>query len=154
MTPFYLQEELIKELEKLFEGTKVKVFSQYLPLFEQTQDYTDYVDKRKTCFPAAIVRLISGETENKKQDNMYTVTVNIIFATYDPNNNLQGYKDLINMLDKTIEYLLRKRIFGGYYELERNIKWQLEEDEFPHYYATIETEWILPKVTLVEDKYC
>ena len=154
MTPFYLQEELIKELEKLFEGTNVKVFSQDLPLFEQTQDYTDYVDKKTTYFPVAIVRLISGETENKKQDNMYTVTVNIIFGTYDPNNNLQGYKDLINMLDKTIEYLLKKRIFGGYYELERNIKWQLEEDEFPHYYATIETEWILPKVTLVEDKYC
>ena len=101
MTAVDLQDELVKELGKLFENHKYKttggervalnIYAQDLPA-EQSYDDAD-------PSPYLIVRIDSGKDSGEK-DSFNTVTVVIVAEVYDDNPNKQGYRDVIAIIQK------------------------------------------------------
>lgn len=149
MTPIMLQKELKKELEELFAGfsssedakfkeRSVSVYEQDLPLEMETED-----EEGKT--PFIIVRLSEGELEQRENAEM--VTVVIIFCARDTAWNRSGYQDVLNMIQKVKERLLKNPLVGKYFTAELPLKWVVQEGETHDiYYGGMELTFACPAI--------
>ncbi|MEF3312616.1 hypothetical protein PV433_27370 [Paenibacillus sp. GYB004] len=147
MTPYLLQDALVAEIKALFADTVFKnslnelgelnVYPQFLPA-KQSEDDAEH-------FPYAIVRVLSGGTEDEQEAS--TCKVLIFFGLYDDDPNYQGYKDILNMLRRLETHLYRKRIIDNRYRIEYPFDWSVyDEDAYPYYFGGAETTWTLPAV--------
>jgi hypothetical protein len=77
-----------------------------------------------------------------------TAEVLIIAGVYDENQNYQGYKDVMNILEGIRQALLREHILDERFVLD----WPLEvmpsddysEERYPYYYGAILSNWRMP----------
>ena len=70
--------------------------------------------------------------------------VNLLIGTYDDNPDCQGYRDVLNIIDKVKNYLLGlpNRILAERYVLKMPMSDYLFEDQpWPVYFGQIETVW-------------
>jgi len=151
MIPSFLQDFLVEELKTLFKDFKLKnalgelsslnIYPQFLPVKKGKKD-TEH-------FPYIVVILQDGEDPNETDSN--TCNILLMAGIYDDDENYQGYKDLLNVLQKVYEHLMKHRLFEGKYQIEYPIKWRIhDEDTYPYFFGAIETNWIVGKIESID----
>lgn len=154
MIPTFLQDTLVSEFKEVLSIYKLKntlgemvslnVYPQFLPAKKEDDD----VDH----FPYVIISLQDGEDPSE----MDSATCKIIFVIgcYDDADNYQGFKDVLNVIDKINEHLMKKRVFENQYRVVHPISWSInEEDTYPFYFGGLETNWEIAKITQMEDEH-
>ncbi len=142
MTAFYLQEDLINELKKVFKGFKLKdpygeeadinIFSQNLPFINS--------DEEEDPFPYIIVRISEGIINDI--ESQQEVTTQLIIGTYDDSKEANGHKDTLNIIQKIHERFFKNNVLANKYIMQTPFKWVLqEEDTNPYYFGGIEVSW-------------
>lgn len=142
-----LQDELVKELAKVFKGVLLKtvdgfhepkVYPQRLPISNSDDDdeigYAPYI----------IVMLSDFKIEHWHGDKQITVV--LVLCTYDGGEERRGDKDCQIMIDKILERFGKNPHLGGF-SLEMPIEgaWQ-EKDTYPFFYAALELKFSSIKV--------
>ena len=148
MTPFILQDDIIKEMEKLFSGFKltsaedcrgISVFAQDVPLKSKRDD--------EGLFPYIIVRLEDGSIGEKN-----SCKVTLVFGVHDQGKDRNGYKDILNLIEKVCLRYSTNRIIAGRYTVIEDIEWTLqEEDTFPFYFGGVALNVEIPQIYIEDD---
>ncbi|MEK5069812.1 hypothetical protein [Sporosarcina sp. FSL K6-1508] len=149
MTSLQLQETLKKRIEQALSGMllssqegeskEIQVFKQHLP--RKTKSTSR--NPGNTFYPCVIVYLDEGENGKVK--------VLLIVATHDEETDNQGYQDAMNIVEKIMQDLGRNPQVDGRYEIQEEPKWFYnEQDNYPYYFAWIETSFEIPR-SLRED---
>lgn len=155
MTPTFLQDALQTELQTLFDGLRledpygkrvpVNVYKQFLPVpvaKEIPDTVTDmeleegiYNTESVTVpFPYIIVRLEDGIVS--KIDREQTVHVNLLFGVIDRNPDNQGYKDVLNLIQRIMERFEKNPGLAGTYACLHPIEWVLQEEgSYPYFFG-------------------
>ncbi|TCI25569.1 hypothetical protein EVJ32_09615 [Exiguobacterium sp. SH5S4] len=145
MIPIILQAELKEVVLSLFddkkfvapegESRKLSVFEQNLPQKQQKDD---------SPYPMVIIKLIEGGKEKREDPNV--TNVGFIVGTYDENEDNQGYRDAVYILNRLHECFENQPVIGGTFELTGRINWRLhEEDLDPYFFGVMETQWAVPE---------
>lgn len=128
MTPFTLQEELESLLKELFSefkltsGKSVNVYKQDIPL----DDMESTIDRAPL-----IVILMSGFKIEEEQDISQPIDIRFEILVKDDNNDLSGYKDLVNIGQKIAYHFVENRLVSDYFEAMLPITFTpLETEEF------------------------
>lgn len=149
----YLQDALIEVLKKEFTGYKLVNQQENLVNFNI---YPNSLPEKKrendeNHFPFFITKVINGKIESMNDDE--TVIILILIGIFDDNDNNQGNKEIINIIEKCKNFLMNSRFIQGY-ELIYPLEWAIqEEDTKPYYYGGIETRWKIKKIKEKEDEY-
>lgn len=134
MTAVMFQEELCRELERIFEGSifkdstgkygKIKVYEQNLPIPES--------DDEPDPAPYIIVRLESGKTETGVDPQEVEVT--LIINYFDDSMKNSGHKGVLGIIQKIYERFEKEPILeGGYYFMDP-FEWALQDEpSFPNF---------------------
>ena len=171
MIELNLLDTLVEELTKLFKDYElkaksglqqnIKVFAQHLPQpqefeviansdedlpeLEESVEPQGYSEADiEAFFPCILVVLDGTEIKEEGTTDAYKIRVNFLIGTYDNNKNLQGYRDVLDIIEKIRQYILTmpNRILGARYQLRMPMSSNLtDEDTFPFYFGQIETVW-------------
>lgn len=140
MTPFALLDALAQELEPVAEEMGFKVFRQFIPPKKREDEpFQDYV----------LVSLGDGSQESEESTQQVIVT----FGAEDcPSprgaSDYQGYRDVVNMMEKVKQHLLRHRTVGGKFELRLPVQWVFpEEENYPFYFGGLLMSFTIPGMT-------
>ena len=169
MTPFFLQEEIISELKNnIFkdfvlcsidkdgnraEGKQLNVYSQRLPLRKTiVEEYTQEElenglinDQRiDDDFPYIIVALNEGSIEN--ESSAQEVSVLLYIGVYDNAENVNGHKDIINIIEKIYERFAKNPVLAKRYVFKYPMTWALQDekedvDTYPYFFGGIEMKF-------------
>ena len=167
MIEINLLDALVAELKEIFKNYElpaksglmqtVKVFPQYLPQPSEVEVVEDEENDDENVtpqgytpadieanFPCIIVKL--DETTTKEERTMDAVRINVRFliGTYDETPDCQGYRDVLNIIDKAKQYLLEmpNRVLDGRYVLKMPMKdYLFDEQPYPIFLGQIETVW-------------
>ena len=155
MIPTQLQDALVKELSRLFKDFKLKspnknemveltILPQDLPIIYKYED-----DEENEPFPYMIVKLDSGNIDDGEA---HKVKVLILIGIFDNNENKQGYRDVLNIIDRIYIRFGKDRMLDHQYEVEWPFRWQLyEDDTHPYYFGGIEMSFNIPSVLREDD---
>lgn len=150
MTTILLLDLLIEELNALLSGYKLKnEDDQLVPI--NIYPYSRPAKESEPQYPFIIVRPQSGNDSDSFAANECKILFNI--GIHDKSKDYQGYKDVLNIIDKIYYRLFTKVIFGDQFTVVRPFDWELEEDDYPYFQGWIETNWEYPKVTLIPENY-
>lgn len=148
MIPLKLQDYLEKkELPELFENFTLKdtngnqaplnIYPQYLPQKNK--------NKNNSHFPFLTIILVEGEEQNDDAENL--VKILFLCGVYDEDENNQGYRDSMNVIQKLYTNFKRKKILDNKYTFELPVKWMTNDDvTYPYFYAGLETYWSVGKI--------
>ena len=135
----------------------VQVFAQYMPQPEAVEINTDDDEEEESTkplgytatdiesnFPCVIVKF--EECTIKEEGSIDAVRINVSFlvGTYDESADCQGYRDVLNIIDKIEQEILElpARVLAQRYRLEMPLKDYLPpEQPYPIYLGVIETVW-------------
>ena len=164
MTPIFLQDALVEELQDLFQdfrsqapdGTRrpLNVFAQYLPKREHsidqrvTQGRPGPAQKRPADprFPYICVDLTSGEIPEGRNADHTRSTV-LVIGTYHNGCDRQGARDVFNIIDRIYDRYSRMPVMGKKYVLKFPIRWYLQEDEpYEYFFGGMELDWLVPAI--------
>ena len=154
MTPEFLQDALIKELEEMFKSEKfqsstldyknIKVFPQSLPQERNREDDED------EPFPYIIVRLVDGETPD--YNSAHEVKVFLIIGMYYLDRDKQGHRAVLNIINRVRERFQKNRVLSNQFVYTPPCNWTLQdEDTHPYYFGGIELNFEIPEIR-VEDE--
>lgn len=149
MTPTILQDSLVDDFKQQLnefllgnakgERVNLNIYPQNLPAKKGQKD--------SEHFPYLIIRVMDGETQEDQGEDKNTCKIAFITGIYDDLDNYQGYKDVMNIIDKIILRLKTKKMYNNQFELTTPMKWVLhDEDTFPYYFGGIETNWNMPNI--------
>ena len=174
MTELNLLDALVARLTELFKNYEltarsgllqnVKVFAQYLPQPEAVTVNTDTDDELdedtdtetaiepqgyspadiESNFPCVIVKLEDSTTREEGSLDASRVNVRILVGTYDESPDCQGYRDVLNIIEKVRQDLLTMpgRILDKRYSLAMPMRSYLfDEQAWPIYFGQLETIW-------------
>ncbi len=150
MTIFAFQKDFVQELKKLFtefridvkkELKKVNIFMQDIPFSQQKN--------AKEIFPYIIVRVEEGSISTEK--NICQVV--LIFGVYNDDIDRQGYKDLLNIMQKVLYHYSVEKIISQRYVVNGEMEWVIQNDEniFPHFIGGISFDVELPAIRIFDD---
>jgi len=153
MTPTILQDVLIADFKEQLndfllknaksERVNLNIYPQNLPAKKGQKD-SDH-------FPYLIIRIMDGETQEDQGLDKATCKVAFIISIYDDDDNYQGYKDVMNIIEKIIQRLKTKKLYNKQFELISPLKWLVhDEDTFPYFFGGIETNWNMPNICMVD----
>lgn len=131
MTPIELIEELAKELESIFKGQNYKSSSgEYVPLniYEHALPINE-TDDDPDRIPYLIVRLNSGKDPGTRDSNN-TVKLVIIIGIWDNSLNQQGYRDVLNIIQKIYERFQKNPNLNNKAVYDGEFDWLLQEDDY------------------------
>ena len=95
-------------------------------------------------FPCVIVKFEESTIREEKTIDAVRINVTMLVGTYDESPDCQGYRDVMNIMDKVKLGILTlpSRILAQRYRLEMPLKDSLPpEQPFPIYLGVIETVW-------------
>lgn len=152
MIPSLLQDYLVKELKLLFtdfklknvrgEDSNINIYPQYLPAKKGQKD-SDH-------FPFITVKIIEGEDSDVYEAN--TCRIMLMVGIYDTSEDYQGYKDVLNILQKMYEHLMRNKVFNNQYEIQYPIKFTLTDEDYqPYFFGALDTNWSIGKITIIDN---
>jgi hypothetical protein len=152
MTPSILQGILVEETKNLFLNYRLKnvkkervplnIYPQYLPAKKEQNDIAH--------FPYLLVKVMDGESKDEETED--TCKIAFVVGIYDEDDKYQGYKDVMNIIEKIRQHLFRKRYFEQF-ELMYPFSWVIhEEDTYPFYFGGIETNWGIPKIIMEDEE--
>ncbi len=175
MVATFLQDDLVQELKKIFDGfllkspdgtlSPVNVFAQYLPIPKPAPTPKGDVDPELVeeglaasdvltvpdPYPYIIVRVVEGEIKEIEDDQ--AVETMILIGIYDNDLNNQGYKDVLNIIQKIYERFSKNAILNRRYECVMPIEWVLQEEEsYPYYIGGMTLNFITHPIRR-EDRY-
>lgn len=141
MTSLILQQLLVEKVKELFKNFKLKnekgnlvslnIYPQSLPAKKGKKD--------ESHFPYIIAKLMDGSTNDKESK----CKVAFIIGTYDDEDTYQGYKDVLNIIEKIRDKLLVERYYKQF-QLTYPLDWVVhDEDTYPFYFGAVETNWIV-----------
>lgn len=131
MTPIELIEELAKELESIFKGQNYKSSSgKYVPLniYEHALPINE-TDDDPDRIPYLIIRLNSGKDPGTRDSNN-TVKLVIIIGIWDNSLNQQGYRDVLNIIQKIYERFQKNPNLNNKAVYDGEFDWLLQEDDY------------------------
>lgn len=152
MTPTILQDCLVADFKEQLnslllknakgESVNLNIYPQNLPAKKGQKD-SDH-------FPYLLVRVMDGEEQEKdygEVDN--TCKIGFIIGVLDDNDNYQGYKDVMNVIEKIKQRLFTKKIYNSVFEIIYPFKWVIhDEDTYPYYFGGIESNWEMPIINM------
>ncbi|MBR0093857.1 MAG: hypothetical protein IJP91_01115 [Synergistaceae bacterium] len=165
MTELGLIDALVAFLEKVFADYQlpaksgllqnVRVFAQYMPQPEAVEVNTDddeaestpigySADDIESNFPCVIVKFEDCTIKEEGTIDSVRTNISILAGTYDESADCQGYRDVMNIIDKVKEAILTMpaRVLAQRYRLEMPLKYNLPpEQPYPIYLGVIETVW-------------
>lgn len=171
MIATFLQDALVKELERIFKGfllrnpqgemSKINIFCQGLPIPEATYQPDIPAEQlenglvqeitREDPYPYIIVRIDDGEIA----DEASTQTVNtlLLVGVYDDGYDRQGEKDVLNIIAKIYERFAKMPVLNKKYTMQYPIQWTLQdEDTYPYYFGGMSLKWEIAAIRK-EDEY-
>lgn len=95
-------------------------------------------------FPCVIVKFEESTIREEKTIDMVRINVSILVGVYDESADYQGYRDVLNIMDRIkLEILtLPSRVLAQRYRLEMPLKDYLPaEQPYPIFMGVIETVW-------------
>lgn len=146
MIPINLQGALKQRINSVLSGMKlssqeekdkkIEVFEQHIPRKAKSSSR----NSESTNYPCVIVYLDEGENG--------LVKVLLIVAVHDTSNDNQGYRDVLNIIDKIYIDLQRNPQIEETFELNpESLKWFYnDQDNHPYYFGWIETTFEVPKI--------
>jgi hypothetical protein len=165
MNPQELQDLFIDDLRTTLAGiplknangsrAKIKLFPQLLPIPE-TNDQQDVEDEEETdaeaefC-PYCQVYFDGWELKND-DDDFKTGNIILVFCTYDNNANRQGYRDILNLMNR-VEHRFCTQPHLGNFEAVAPMKAEPKDvDTWPYFYGVMELTFLCPRY-VKEDHY-
>ena len=137
MTPLELIDALAEELEELFKDWRYKckkgdlipinIYKQDLPKLD-----IDY-SQDEMPVPYLIVRLIRGNDTGERNSN-YVVSVCIIAAVWDGDNDSRGYRDLQNILQEIYLRFQKDNNLRNKAAYTGEWNWVAQEDNYYPYF--------------------
>lgn len=151
MTPSMLQDAVAEALGKLFEGKRWKKPEDGedtvvpLAVFKQNVPLSKYGEEGNACFPYLLVSI--SDWQQASMSDPVICKIIILVGIFDDDEELQGHKDLLDIL-ASIELFFKKNIIlDNKYRLEYPIKGIVsEEDSYPYFFGALETSWQLMSV--------
>jgi len=149
MTPSLLQDALVEELRRLFCGKKYKntngesvalnIFKQHVPLARYGND------DMTAAIPYLLVSLDSwSQTASTDATECKVI---ILASVFDDSEEMQGHKDLLNIIEDIYLHLRKHHIIAKTFRMQHPIEAALsDEDTFPFFFGAIETNYYLPNV--------
>lgn len=71
------------------------------------------------------------------------LTVDILFGAYDQDPNYQGYRDVINMFERTRNAIWKAQIIGEELALREPFEFAVQPNYFPYFFGLLTTTWAL-----------
>ena len=135
------------------EGKQLNVYSQRLPLRKTiVEEYTQEElenglinDQRiDDDFPYIIVALNEGSIEN--ESSAQEVSVLLYIGVYDNAENVNGHKDIINIIEKIYERFAKNPVLAKRYVFKYPMTWALQDekedvDTYPYFFGGIEMKF-------------
>lgn len=169
-TTFFLQTKIVEELERIFEKerypdrtgtmTGIQVFEQFLPVIDVKDTDDDLenlenglLDDNFSDVPVPYIQVIipSGRTSTINEKG--TVDVLLYLCAYDDSKDRNGFKYIINMIQKVLERFQKDVLLDGY-RCGHEIIWELSDfDDHPYYFGAMLMEFEIKEIEK-EDKYC
>lgn len=148
MTALDLQDKLVEEIPKILADYKYKdpngdykdinVYKQDVPRYETDED--------EDPVPYIIVRLHNGEDEGAKHSNNKVVVV-LIIATYDHGLDVQGYRDVMNIIDKIYARFEKEPLLKDAGVFDGEFHWALQEDAYyPYFFGSCSLNFNIPAI--------
>ena len=149
MTPNELQDALVEELKEMLsdytmrtpystERKAVSVYKQSLPVLE--------TDDEEGPVPYIIVRL-QGGNEKIERDSSYTVKLTIIIATWDDSLDMQGYQDVMNIINRIYIRFHKSPNLKNIAQYAGEWNWAIqEEDYYPYFFGACSMEFVIAAV--------
>lgn len=142
MTPLMMQDSLVERVQrdlsnmKLMDGRSFTAYPQHLPPRK--------ADKDTSIYPFARVYLGDGEDT----DDDATQDVVVVLATRDTSENMQGYRDVMNAIQRLRESLCKAPSLDRRYEIRKPIKWMPPDADatFPEFYGAIQFTVGIPQI--------
>ncbi len=148
MTAFALQEDLAHELKELLSEIRIKEKEDCKPVNLFVQDIPFTRDKKEmdSLFPYLIVRLEEGSISNDKN----TCQIVLIFGVHNEDRNRQGYKDLLNLMQKVMYHYTTEKVIAERYRIGDEIEWVVQDGDniFPHFIGAVSFEVELPVIRI------
>ena len=89
--------------------------------------------------------------EGDLEDNDAGVKLILIFGIYDDNQDAQGHKTILNLIQKIHERFFKNPILANKYTMIPGIKWTLQDDDtYPYYFGGVEMNWSILTVSQEE----
>lgn len=147
MTPSVLQDSLVADFKEQLSDILLKnakgdlvslnIYPQNLPAKKSQKD-TDH-------YPYIIIRVMEGEDQDIEHED--TCKIGFIIGTFDDADNYQGYKDVMNLIEKVKHRLFTKQYYEKQFKIDYPFKWLIHDDDtYPYYFGGIESNWDMPKI--------
>jgi hypothetical protein len=142
MTSLDLQDSLKTEIGSVLSrvltkgGEAFHIYTQNLPPKKDAKD--------DSMFPYGLIKLGDGEDD---QDDASQDVV-IVFATKDADQSYQGYRDVMNCIQRVREYLREQPEIGKRYSVKNPIRWAAPDDSatYPYYFGAILVTFHIPQI--------
>lgn len=147
MTSLGLLDSLAQELTPVAEDMGFCVFRQFIPPKKRDDEpFQNYV----------LVSLGDGSQEEDGAVQQVVITFGAedrplsgrrVFSA--GAEDYQGYRDVVNMMEKVRQHLLRHRTIGGKYEMRLPVQWVYPESEenYPFYFGGLLLNFSVPGMT-------
>lgn len=154
-TPIIFQEELKKEIKKIFstdlfpdpKGNRIplNVYEQQLPV-RKSEDDPD-------PFPYALVRLENGDTDVDKYDGNNRIYATVLVGMINQSEENNGHKDVLNVIWKIYERFSKNPALAGKAVFTDRFQWALQDEEsFPYFFGAASLVFNIASVRR-EDKF-
>ena len=121
----------------------LRIFKQDVPINETDDDFDPA--------PYIIVRLKSGDDDGTA-DAFNTVTVIFIIAIWDDDNNSQGYRDVLNIIQKIYMRFHKDPMLNNQFMYAGNYHWALQEDNYwPYFFGACTLNFNIPSIRREND---
>lgn len=146
MTDLDLQDVLIREIKELANRQSLmkmdgKVWKDY-NIYRQDKPYKD--DEEDADQEDYIIVML--DDEDTDPDGRWVVTVHILISIMLFEEEHQGNLILANWMNQLDQYLCKKGVIGGRYEMEKERHKRFNNECYPNYYeCDYITKWKLPE---------
>lgn len=146
MTPAMLINDLANDLQALFTGKTFKLAngeSGALNIYQQHIPIAAFGGDEDACYPYLMIKLEQHSQLDATGPTECQVTV--FAGIFDDNEDLQGYKDLMNIMEDIRQHFLGQGVIAGKYRLTYPLAVVYSEDDYyPYFVAALECHWLLP----------
>ncbi|MFX3673288.1 MAG: hypothetical protein ACE3JQ_02405 [Paenisporosarcina sp.] len=152
MFPLELLNDLKEELQTELSGmTFINANETNVP-FNIYQHRLPYKESEKDSahFPFILLKIVDGNIDGETEAAVSSIV--IVVGLIDESLDNQGHVDVINVLEKIYQYIVKKRTFSNKYSLTFPIRYQLDDEDYhPFHFGYMETNWEMMRVDREDD---
>lgn len=116
----------------------LRVFAQDVPINETDNDFDPA--------PYVIVRLKSGDDDGSA-DAVNTVQVILIIAIWDDDNDSQGFRDVMDIIQKIYMRFHKEPMLNNQFMYAGQFHWALQEDNYwPYFFGACNMNFNIPSI--------